>query len=720
MIHDSSRTRAITRLTVLVAVGTLGWSTLATAEPPPAPTPPPNILFIILDDLGKDQLGIFNPLDDTVPQTPNINAIAAAGVKFTNVMTMPECSPSRATFFTGRYPFRTGVTAAILDEDLAGAQVSPYEITTPKILKTAGYTSAMIGKFHLAGPDNNPDTYRTPSVLGWDYYNGNLQGGPPFIDQSLGGQYTKDTTTYSCGFPTDDEKGGCWFVQPGNRPPRFDNNQGDGYTGKQCATLGGIPALDVHGNVTLTCSAQDVCTVPDFTNYFNGYYTWAQVINDGSGLHRSTVRQYMSSFQTDAAIDWINKQSQGGRANRPWMATVSYDAIHTPYQPPPDDLYPPGFVWPSDVPQDCTSTEALRILSNLMAEAMDKEIGRLLVSTGLARYGASGELIYDPTSTNTMVVIVGDNGTYVYGVKDPYNPSRAKGTPYQTGVSVPLIVAGPQVAAPGRSVDAMVNGVDFFELFGEMAGVNVRSVVPSSHVLDSLPMRGYLTNPSQPSVRQLNFTQLGDGLKATTTTIYPCVLSVLTDFVCTDILFTSQELCVQEGGMWYGPTDTSPAQFATCCDIQNALPPPYTTDNFSIVPTQTKAIRNERYKLVISERAACDTASPIEFYDLSPRPDDPVNPLGLDNADDDLLKSSLNPEQAANLRALRRALGQLLDSEVSCPGDGNLDKRVDRLDFVGVQTNKGQSSVFDFNVDGVTNDLDLQIVKDNFGAVCSQ
>ena len=126
------------------------------------------------------------------------------------------------------------------------------------------------------------------------------------------------------------------------------------------------------------------------------------------------------------------------------------------------------------------------------------------------------------------------------------------------------------------------------------------------------------------------------------------------------------------------------------------------------------------YKLVISERAACDTASPIEFYDLTPRPDDPVNPLGLDNADDDLLKSSLNPEQAANLRALRRALGQLLDSEVACPGDGNLDKRVDRKDFVGVQTNKGQSSVFDFTADGVTDDADLQIVKDNFGLVCSQ
>ena len=48
----------------------------------------------------------------------------------------------------------------------------------------------------------------------------------------------------------------------------------------------------------------------------------------------------------------------------------------------------------------------------------------------------------------------------------------------------------------------------------------------------------------------------------------------------------------------------------------------------------------------------------------------------------------------------------------------NLDKVVNREDFVGVQTNKGKSSVFDFNADGVTDDSDLQVVEDHFGDVC--
>jgi arylsulfatase A-like enzyme len=683
---------------------------------------PPNILFIILDDVGRDQLRIFNPLAGTAPHTPNIDAVAAEGVRFTNLTAMPECSPSRATFFTGRYPFRTGVNAAILSDDLAGAQLSPYEITTPKVLRKAGYRSALFGKYHLGGPDNNPDTYRTPRVEGWDYYNGNLQGGPPFIDESLGGQYTTDKTRYSCGYPVGTQQGGCWFVDDAKKgTARFDDNGGQGFTGKQCVTKGGIPALDANGDFTLACSPSAGCKEPDFS-LLNGYYTWNQTINNASALRRATVREYMTTFQTNAAIDWITKQSKGARARRPWMATVSYDAIHTPYQAPPDELIPAGFQWPEHVSEDCTSFEAVRILSNLMLEAMDKEIGRLLVSTGLATYGVDGALIYTPEGTNTMVVIVGDNGTYFSSVKYPYNLTRAKGTPYETGIVAPLVVAGPQVVAPNREVDAMLNSVDLFQLFGEIAGVDVRAVVPSQHVLDSQPVRPYLAATDQQEIRQLGFTQLGDGLKASTTKLWPCVLQAGPSFVCTDILFTSEDLCKAELGAWYGPSDDDPsaAQFATCCDLAVSADAAVLYPNgLTIVPTSARAIRNDRYKLVWQDRAACDPADPYEFYDLTPRPGDAVNPLGIDNAADDLLQQlPLTSDQTANRDALSAALDQLLNSEVSCPGDGNLDKRVNVTDRRGVRRNRERSSVFDFDVNGITNRADMKIVEDNFGTVC--
>src|SRR5215831_4682650 len=101
----------------------------------------PNILFIILDDVGIDQLRAFGYGGVDAARTPNIDVIARAGVRFRNAWAMPECSPSRAVFFEGRYPLRTNVFGALLDDDLANSQVSPFEATTPRLLKTRGYDS---------------------------------------------------------------------------------------------------------------------------------------------------------------------------------------------------------------------------------------------------------------------------------------------------------------------------------------------------------------------------------------------------------------------------------------------------------------------------------------------------------------------------------------------------------------------------------------------------
>ena len=127
-----------------------------------------------MDDVGIDQLTAFGYGGDDPPQTPNINAIAKAGVRFRNVWAMPECSPSRAVFFEGRFPLRTNVMSALLDDDLANSQVSPFEVTTPKVLKKRGYDSANFGKFHLAVQTNNPYGQGIVAALGWDYFDGFL------------------------------------------------------------------------------------------------------------------------------------------------------------------------------------------------------------------------------------------------------------------------------------------------------------------------------------------------------------------------------------------------------------------------------------------------------------------------------------------------------------------------------------------------------------------
>ena len=66
---------------------------------------PPNILFIMVDDLGKEWISCYGAEE---VQTPRIDALAASGTKFNHVYSMPQCTPTRVSLLTGQYPFRHG------------------------------------------------------------------------------------------------------------------------------------------------------------------------------------------------------------------------------------------------------------------------------------------------------------------------------------------------------------------------------------------------------------------------------------------------------------------------------------------------------------------------------------------------------------------------------------------------------------------------------------
>jgi len=693
--------RVTSKLFAAAAIVVVGQLLAPTALRAQSTNRPPNILFIIMDDVGIDQLKSFNPL---APQaTPILNTLAQQGVSFNNCWMMPECSPSRACYFTGRYPVRTGVRAALLDYDLPSSQVSPYETTTPRVLAQAGYASALIGKYHLGGPTHNPAGIAAPAALGWNYFKGCLVGGPPYIDMSIGGQ-TTNIALYPSGFPVGPARGVGWFLGPQTNIYCDDNN-GGGYTGQECVQLGGIPALTASGGFATHCV--DATITPTFGNY-NAYYAWPRVINDGTNVNLALDRRYMATAQTDDALAWIQRQASNGT---PWMCTVAYSSIHTPYQEPPTNLYPAGFVWPPGIPEGNTTVPQIKLVSNLMLYALDKEIGRLLIGAGLATALPSGDVQYVPGATNTMIVVCGDNGTYFASVNPPYNPFRAKASPYQTGVAAPVIVAGPMVVQPGRTVTNMVNAVDLFALFGEIAGLNVRAAVPAAHILDCAPMLVYLTNATAGPTRQYNFAELGDTVPPNVK-IWPSVLTIAGQKVGSDTLFDTEQLSLDEGAEWFGPG--AAVVYNSCCDVRAAV---YT--NLSILPTSVWTVRNDRYKLVKSDFAVCDAAlNPYEFYDLTPNL---TNPAGLDNSPDNLLAGGpLNADQQSNKDKLMAVLNGILNSEPVCPGDGNLDKVVDVQDIDGLVANWGKPSVFDFNNDGITDQSDLQTVLSNFGDVCFQ
>ena len=100
----------------------------------------PNIIFVLADDLGIDGVSSYGA---DLFKTPEIDKLAKNGIRYTNAYTVPLCGPSRALILTGRYGFRTGA----VNQDQTGEFTPARETMMPKILKTAGYTSSMIGKW---------------------------------------------------------------------------------------------------------------------------------------------------------------------------------------------------------------------------------------------------------------------------------------------------------------------------------------------------------------------------------------------------------------------------------------------------------------------------------------------------------------------------------------------------------------------------------------------
>jgi hypothetical protein len=695
----------------------------------------PNILFIIMDDVGIDQLTAFGYGGKDFPKTPNINAIASAGVRFRNVWAMPECSPSRAMFYEGRYPLRTNVFGALLNIDLANSQVSPFEATTSKLLKTRGYGSADFGKFHLGEQTNNPFHDDLVHSLGWDYFDGFLDGAPHPIDTTAGGigGDSGNGQTYTCGFVPNKIDGGA-----DSGSCRFVDNTCQDLSVTAAHPTPGLNCLEQGGVFVPEKTCQEVPVNPPNFNVYNGYYVWPRVINypDGRVASFPYTRGFVGEATTSSAVSWINSEKN---ANKNWMVTVAYPQIHTPYQQVPESLLPPGSSALGNL--NCTGNilnnlVAYHLLSNQLLESMDTEIGRLLVQTGLASNNPDGSLNYQPQNTNTMVVLIGDNGTYAFGVKPPFNPSRAKGFVYQTGVWVPLIIAGPLVSSPNRAVESMVNIADLYQLFGEIAGIDVHKAVPASHIIDSVGMLSYLTNPNQSSMRQTNFTQTGRNIRVMEPP--PCVLQTLPGAALTCVqLFTSEALCHDEGGKWYAdPMDTPNGKtYKNCCEVQNA----FGAKEIQILPDFQNAIRNDTYKVVQLLAPDC-TQSPdehgnfpdltlTEFYQINeaaptPKLDNANAALCSDNPNTpgNACPTGLTADQQANFNSLSTQMSQLLSSELPCPGDGNEDKVVNGQDLQFwrkfAELAMGGSSWYDFNLDGFTDSTDLGIIQEHLGTKC--
>ena len=202
-----------------------------------------------------------------------------------------------------------------------------------------------------------------------------------------------------------------------------------------------------------------------------GYHFWEK-IEDGRARFTET---YATTDTVDDALDRIRAMRE------PWFLWVAFNAAHAPWDAPPAALHSRGSL---ETPAD---------RYDAIVEALDREIARLLRGLG------------EETLARTTVIFVGDNGTPVSGKRPPANQRHRKGTLYEAGVRVPLVVAGPPVAQPGSESEALVHLVDVFPTVAALAGLDpedLRDAADRPLRLDGQALQPYLADPGLPPRRE--------------------------------------------------------------------------------------------------------------------------------------------------------------------------------------------------------------------------
>ena len=339
------------------------------------------MVVVLLDDVGVDKVAAYGA-HPSPPATPQLDALAARGMRFDAAYAEPMCSPTRAALLTGRLPHRTGI-GGLVEGHRPDPALSPDEVLLPALLGRAGYASALAGKWHLgkwSDPATGPDHPRRAG-FGW-----------------AGGSY-ENLRAHETPDP----------VRPDRR----------GYA---------------HWEKTV-----------------NGVPTW--------------VDQYATSAVVDDAI------AQAGSMPRPFFLYVALNAAHEPLHTPPPSLTPSLRGAPPVGPIAQV---------NAAVEAADTELGRLFAAL----------------PPDTVVFVLGDNGTDDFGVAPPWDPRQSKGSLLEGGVHIPLVVAGPGVAHGVAT--QLVHVVDVFATIAAMGGAGA----PPAPI-DGVSLQGILADPAAPAVREV-------------------------------------------------------------------------------------------------------------------------------------------------------------------------------------------------------------------------
>ena len=321
--------------------------------PEPGAPEQPNLLVVLIDDVGLEQLGPWGIASDPVP-TPTIDCLCREGLRFDNVWASPFCTPARVALWSGMHPRREGI-GRFINVGQSSWELPLERTTLAEALRPAGYSSAFLGKWHI-GAFAAPSGRMHPNLPGFTYFSG---------------------------------------------------------------ILGNVDHLSELGPK-------------------GDYFDWEHLVN-GVRLWR---RGYLTSAMVDDALEVIDELPE------PWVVALSLQGAHSPLHTPPRRLLSRG---PGADPSELEQFRA-------MVEAVDTELGRLLADM------EPGVL------SRTQIWTLSDNGTPSHGIADPELVSRGKGTLFEAGVRVPMVVTGAGVQAVGGSTDALVSILDVFPTLLQLAG----------------------------------------------------------------------------------------------------------------------------------------------------------------------------------------------------------------------------------------------------------
>jgi arylsulfatase A-like enzyme len=282
----------------------------------------PNFVVILADDLGYNDIQCFG---SPLVKTPNIDSIAKNGIKFTDFYVAPSCTPSRAAMLTGSYPARVGFgdNLAHVNGRYSPSQVvhpnspfglNPDEDTLPEVLKTAGYQTGMVGKWHLGDAEKfNPVHHGFDFFFGMPYSNDMkpyyfLQGTKRLPEKPDNDQLTQRLTKEAVGY-IDSHHDKPFFLYMAHAMPHTPLGASQQFKGKSPRGLYGDAVQEVDWSVGQVLEALKRNGVADNTlvMFYSDNGPWLPRGEDGGSatpLRNGKGSTYDGGMRVPCVMQW--------------------------------------------------------------------------------------------------------------------------------------------------------------------------------------------------------------------------------------------------------------------------------------------------------------------------------------------------------------------------------------------------------------------------------